>query len=282
MEQRQYDFEGKSSQLWAKEKISLKDRILHRVLLGITKLTSDAVLRVLNEVHIENQETFLALYRKRARGGKGLITTSNHLHFLDSILLSPMMKSGYFGDNFEDTPWSPAESTKFFENRHRCGRPFYRWWSGRMKLVPLTRGQGVKQASFGRMGELLNQGDWLNIYGEGGRMHDDKVVRPFRPGIGRLVVEAPETIILPYGHDGIQHVSPAGCSPEVRYSINDVGIQDILRFGQRIQIVIGEQFTLTELAQRVPKDRDGYLEVAAEIRNRVVECHQRARSLNGR
>lgn len=286
------DLIGLRSQIWAKnpEEVSYYDKVIFAVLKTWAGLACDSITKGLNRTEIENWDTFLDLLSKKDRNGKGLLTVGNHLHYLDDPLLhGAMLDFSYlnsyriaFGDYTEYENWklTPADKKNFFYSEIPIIRRILRWFFGRTKTVPILRGQGLDQIAHQKLEEHLRGGDWVNNFAEGGRTRKYGELRPFKPGIGKLISEAPETIILPFGHDGMEQVSPIGCAKEVCERMPKEIRNKIIQFRKRIQIVFGEPVALSDLGLKPANTREGYQEIADAIRPMVAECHQRAMKLN--
>jgi len=114
------------SGLWHKgyENFTTLDKGLFAGLEIISGLMCDSITRVLNNTHIENQETFTDLYETKNRDGKGLLSVSNHTHYIDDpLLIAAMMNCKYlnslkfiYGDDSEikNFKWTPAAKENFF------------------------------------------------------------------------------------------------------------------------------------------------------------------------
>lgn len=277
------------SGLWHKghENFTALDKGIFAGLEIISGFICDSITKVLNHTYIENQDTFLRLYERKNRDGKGLLTVSNHTHYIDDpLLIAAMMNLKYLnssrliiGDDSEvkNFKWTPAEKKNFFFNTDIAA-----WFFGRTKTVPVQRGLGLEQKSWINLQDYLKQGDYVHVFGEARRTRKLGYLDKFKPGIGNLISEAPDTIILPWGHDGMQNAIPHGCSPEVHKHLKAQNKLPnfIANPGSRIQVVIGEPFTLTEIAKRTPKTNEGYIKIANEIRERVKPCFERAIELN--
>ena len=286
------DLVGLRSQLWAKKSgdVSYYDKAIFAALKTGAGIACDSITKGLNRIEIENHEAFLELLSKKGRNGRGLLTVANHLHYLDDPLLhAAMLDSRYlnsykilFGNNaeYDDWKWTPADKKNFFYSEIPIARRMFRWFFGRTKTVPILRGRGLNQIAHQKLEEHLREGDWVNNFAEGGRTRKYGELRPFKPGVGKLISEAPETIILPFGHDGMEQVSPFGCAKEVCKQMPKEIRNKIVQFRKRIQIVFGEPCTLSDLGLEPANTREGYQEIADAIRPMVAECHQRAIELN--
>jgi len=277
------------SGLWHKghDKFTALDKGIFAGLEVISGLVCDSITKVLNHTHIENHDTFTNLYETKNREGKGLLSVSNHTHYIDDpLLIAAMMDYKYlnslrliYGDDSEiiNFKWTPAAKENIFFNTNIAA-----WFFGRTKTVPVQRGLGLDQLPWINLQKFLRNGDYIHVFGEATRTREIGKLGGFKPGIGNLISEAPDTIILPWGHDGIQNALPFGCAPEV-YKQLDFGGKLSTYFinpRSRIQIVVGEPFSLKEMAHDEPKTPKGYAEIANAIREKVKPCFEQAIELN--
>jgi len=280
------------SQLWIKspEDVSYVDQATFAGLKTISGIVCDLITKVLNETHIKDHHFFLDNLDKMRRDGKGMLTTSNHSTYPDDPFIPAALLNGQylnswkilFGDDaeYENWKWTPAEKRNFFYHKNERLRRIFRWFFGRTKTVPILRGQGLNQIAQTQLESFLRQGDWVHVFGEGTRTRKHGELGEFKPGIGKLIYQAPETLIVPFGHDGLQNVTPLGSAAEVIDDKTGEVDERILRTGQRIQIVIGEPFTLTSIVEKMDPSVENYLQIAEMIRTRVAKCHQEAIELN--
>lgn len=280
------------SQLWAKDsrEISYGDKAIFAALKTISGITCDFITSVLNKTSIKDHHFFLDNLSKKERQGRGMLTCSNHSTYPDDPFIPSIMLGGRYlnswkillGENseYDDWKWTPAEKKNFFYHQNETQRRIYRWFFGRTKTVPILRGQGLDQLAQKRLESFLKQGDWVHVFGEGTRTREHGKLGEFKPGVGKLIHEAPETLIVPFGHDGLQNVTPLGSGAEVINEKTGKTDKTILKTGQQIQVVIGEPFTLEEEAKSMEPSIKNYLSLAAIIREKVAKCHQEAIELN--
>ena len=226
------DLIGLHSQLWLKkpEDITYYDKAIFAGLKTISGLVCDCITQVLNETHIKNHNNFLKNLDRKDRTDpetgetKGLLTVSNHLHYVDDpFTQAALVKFKYllsflllFGVNseYDNWKWTPAAKENFFYNPNLFLRKFFRTFFGRTKTVPILRGKshGLEQKALLKLEEFLQRGDWVHIFGEGTRTKVHGVLNEFHPGVGKLVKRAPDTIVVAFGGDGLQEAVPWGVS----------------------------------------------------------------------
>jgi 1-acyl-sn-glycerol-3-phosphate acyltransferase len=224
------DLIGLRSQLWLKDRedISYYDKAFFAALKTISGLVCDSITQVLNETHIENHDNFLKNLDREDRTDpetgetEGLLTVSNHLHYVDDPLIhAALIKFKYllsflllFGEDseYDNWKWTPAAKENFFYNPNLFLRKFFRTFFGRTKTVPILRGKGLEQLALIKLEEFLQNGDWVHIFGEGTRTKVHGVLNEFHPGVGKLVKRAPKTKVIAFGHAGLEEAVPWGVS----------------------------------------------------------------------
>jgi monolysocardiolipin acyltransferase len=183
---------------------------------AITIRLSKFILTRMNSLEIEGMERFNAL---KDRGGRGLLTYSNHVTLFDD----PMLPSNFDLPGYDDLRWCAADAINFFGSRPKA------WLFTVGRGVPIIRGSGLGQTGFGFLRDRLVEGEWVHIFPEGGRTRDPQALmrHPLKPGIGRLMAEA-HPVVLPFYHHGMQGVLPIGAKTPRR------GNTVRLRFGEPI------------------------------------------------
>src|SRR3989304_994874 len=120
-----------------------------------------------------------------------------------------------------------------------AGRP-----PGRGKGVPIVRGAGIEQPGFHFLRDRLAEGEWVQIFPEGGRTRDPQALmaESFKSGIGRLMAEA-RPVILPFYHYGMHEVLPVGAK--------------LPRRGRTVRLVFGEPVDCDDAYLRQAAERAG-------------------------
>ena len=281
-----------SSQLWAKkpEEVTYYDKVLSSALIMLAGLVCELVTNVLNNSHVENQEAFDEVFSKKSRNGKGLLTVSNHTNIIeDPILFAAFYRRKYldgwkilFGndDQMQNFKRTLAAKENFFWHKNPILRKFFRWFCGRTKTAPIIRHGGLDQIVLKELEKRLREGDWIHLFGEGTRTDEYGKLNEFRPGPGKMISEAPNTVVLPWAHDGFEQVMPSGCSKGVRAAMPKEICDKFVQTGKRTQIVFGKPMDLSKMAKETPKTTDGYMKIANIIRVEVEKCLKRAIELN--
>jgi len=155
-------------------------------------------MRGLNRLNFEGRERWDAAF---AAPDTGVLSFSNHVSLFDD----PLLISNLGQTRYSQVRWIPADHLNFFGSRLKgllfsCG-----------KCVPIIRGGGLEQPGFTFLLERLRAGEWVHIFPEGGRTREPgaRLRRPFKTGIGRLLVEA-QPIAMPFYHRGMHELLPIG------------------------------------------------------------------------
>lgn len=182
--------------------------------------TSRFIMTRMNTLSIEGRERFEAVME---RGGRGLLTYSNHVSLFDDPLLIANLVRG----PYSKVRWVGADAINFF------GNGFKAWLFTAGRSVPIMRGAGLNQPGMHFLTERLKAGEWVHLSPEGGRTRepDARMRDSFKAGIGMLVAEA-KPIVLPFYHYGMHEVLPVGA---VRP-----------RSGHRVRMVFGNAIDCNE------------------------------------
>ncbi len=173
-------------------------RWYHPLMSVLVVRLSKFIMNGLNTMSIEGAERFEALAE---RGGRGLLTFSNHVSLFDD----PLIVSNFSLPRYESIRWIAAEAINFF------GSPLKAWVFTAGKAVPIVRGSGLEQPGLAFLEDRLGEGAWAHIFPEGGRTRDPRALmrQPFKSGIGRLMAQA-RPIALPFYHYGMHEILPVG------------------------------------------------------------------------
>jgi monolysocardiolipin acyltransferase len=191
-----------------------KNNFVNRTMAFICVNLSKFILTKMNSLEIQGVEKFEAL---RERGGRGLLTFSNHTALFDD----PMLPSTFPLGGYDEIRWVATDALNFFSTWPTA----FVFSSG--KGVPVVRGAGFNQPGFEFLRDRLGEGHWVHIFPEGGRTRreDGLLSEDFKPGIGRLIVET-NPIGLPFYHSGMQEVLPIGAK--------------VPRWGKDVRLVFGD------------------------------------------
>jgi monolysocardiolipin acyltransferase len=173
-------------------------RWYHPLLASIVIGTSRFVMTRLNRLEVDGIERFRSV---QDRGGRGLLTYSNHVSLFDDPLIVANLVSG----RYEAIRWVGADAINFFGNRAKS------WLFTAGKCVPIIRGTGLDQPGIWFLADRLKQGDWVHFFPEGTRTRDRRghLGDSCKPGIG-LLIEQAKPMTLPFYHAGMHDVLPVG------------------------------------------------------------------------
>jgi 1-acyl-sn-glycerol-3-phosphate acyltransferase len=230
-------------------------RWYYPLLAAATINLSRFILHRLNSLTIEGEERFDAL---RERGGRGLLTYSNHVSLFDDPLLPSCFKIG----GWETVRWVATDAINFFGSRPKA------WLFTAGKGVPVVRGSGATQPGLGFLADRLREGAWVHIFPEGGRTRDPQglMTPAFKPGIGRLMEEA-RPLALPFYHHGMREVLPIGALRPRR--------------GKTVRLLFGEVFDSADDLRELAAG-DGAIDHRALWEALAARAHGRLRRLEMR
>jgi len=186
--------ESRALARWKPPAGSLSDRALAALVIGLSR----TIMRGMNSLTIEGAERF---DRQLERGGRGLLTFSNHVSLFDD----PLLLSNLRLPPYRRLRWVASDALNFF------GSPWKSFIFNAGKCVPVVRGRGFDQPGFAYLLARLREGAWVHIFPEGRRTRDPGAMLsgPFKAGIGRLIVES-EPLLLPFYHHGMRELLPVG------------------------------------------------------------------------
>lgn len=126
------------------------------------------------------------------------------------------------------------------------------------KCIPIIRGKGVYQKYMDFCLDVLRKGHWLHIFPEG-RVNMEKNFIRFKWGVGRLIYELPVIpVIIPIWHVGMDNVLP-NYPPYY------------LRFGNKVTMNIGKPIDITEVVERVRKNKFSEEEARKAITDHIQD-----------
>jgi len=224
-------------------------RWYHPAMAYVTIRLSRLIMKRMNRLEVEGEERFEAL---RERGGRGLLTLSNHVSMFDD----PLLPCNLGLPKYSEVRWVAADALNFF------GSPWKAWLFTAGKAVPIVRGGGVDQPGFRFLLERLKEGAWVHIFPEGKRTRRPvgMMADELKGGIGMLMAEA-QPLALPFYHYGMHDVLPVGSLRPRR--------------GKSVRLVFGEAIDCAELAGGQPSTRAAALmtktalEALQELERRV-------------
>uniref|UniRef100_A0A8R1I5J3 Tafazzin family protein n=1 Tax=Caenorhabditis japonica TaxID=281687 RepID=A0A8R1I5J3_CAEJA len=196
----------------------------------VTSVSKIMFLGGINKLIVHNKETFVKILEDDTRP---LITVSNHRSNIDDPLMWCILKFREF--------WR-------YKGRHRYTLAahnicFTQQWHTTIfslgRCVPCVRGEGVYQQGMDFCVEMLNKNKWVHIFPEGKVCRKDDEPLRFKWGVGRLVMDATaDPLILPIWCKNMESVWP-------------VQPPYYPKFGNKVEVHIGEPFSLSELKQKI-------------------------------
>ncbi|WOL00433.1 hypothetical protein Cni_G09146 [Canna indica] len=182
----------------------------------------------LNHVQIYGAEKLRHALEQRPEG-KPLLTVSNHVAAIDDPLVIASLLPPSVMLNAHDLRWTLCATDRCFRNPMMSA--FFRC----LKVLPVSRGDGIYQKGMDSALSKLNNGGWVHIFPEGSRSRDGgRTIGSAKRGVGRLVVDADTTpIIIPFVHTGMQEIMPIGTH--------------FPRIGKKVTVVIGDPICLDDL-----------------------------------
>ena len=209
-----------------------RQRWYHPAIARTVITTSRFVMRRMNKLDVEGIENFEAV---QERGGRGLLTFSNHVSLFDD----PLLISNFVRGPYSRVRWIGADALNFF------GSPFKAWLFTAGRAAPIVRGGGIDQPGMRLLRDRLLAGDWVHMFPEGGRTRDPegRMLADFKAGAGWLIAET-RPIALPFYHYGMHRVLPVGATRP--------------RSGNRVRVVFGSPLDCDDdWVRRVASEKSG-------------------------
>ncbi|KAG6430373.1 hypothetical protein SASPL_108438 [Salvia splendens] len=212
---------------------SVLTRLVQAVAVPVLGNVCHVFMHGLNRVQIFGAEKLqqVVLYRPE---NKSLITVSNHVASMDDplVISSLLPPSMLFDAN--GLRWTLCASDRCFKN------PVTSAFFKSVKVLPVSRGDGIYQKGMDLAISKLNRGGWVHIFPEGSRSRNGgKTMGSAKRGIGRnpdlrLVLDADNTpIVVPFVHTGMQEVMPVGAM--------------FPRVGKTVTVIVGDPISFDDL-----------------------------------
>uniref|UniRef100_A0A0D3EY91 Phospholipid/glycerol acyltransferase domain-containing protein n=3 Tax=Oryza TaxID=4527 RepID=A0A0D3EY91_9ORYZ len=182
----------------------------------------------LNSVQIYGAEKLQQALQERPKG-KPLLTVSNHVAAMDDPFVIASILPPSVMLEAQKLRWTLCASDRCFTN------PILSTFFRSVKVLPVSRGDGIYQKGMDMALSKLNNGGWVHIFPEGSRSKDGgKTVAPAKRGVGRLVMDADSLpVVIPFVHTGMQDIMPVG--------------KRIPRAGKRVIVVVGDPINFNDL-----------------------------------
>jgi monolysocardiolipin acyltransferase len=178
-----------------------RKRWYHPIIARTVISGSRFVTRVMNRLDVEGREHLEAV---RERGGRGLLTVSNHVSLYDD----PLLTSNFVRMSYDRIRWVGADALNFFGSGKKA------WFFNSGRVVPIVRGGrggGINQPGMQFLRDRLAEGDWVHMFPEGGRTRDPegRMMPEFKNGTGWLIAQT-KPLVLPFYHHGMMGILPVG------------------------------------------------------------------------
>ncbi|KAG8472772.1 hypothetical protein CXB51_034672 [Gossypium anomalum] len=203
-------------------------RMLQAVAVPLIGNVCHVFMNGLNRVQVYGLEKLHDALLNRPKN-KPLITVSNHVASVDDPFVIASLLPPRVLLDAQNLRWTLCASDRCFSNLVTSA--FFR----SVKVLPVSRGDGIYQMGMDMAISKLNTGGWVHIFPEGSRSRDGgKTVRSSKRGVGRLVLDADSTpIVLPFVHTGMQDVMPIGAN--------------FPRIGKTVTVLIGDPIIFDDL-----------------------------------
>ncbi|KAM1144584.1 hypothetical protein FF1_033366 [Malus domestica] len=210
------------------EEESILLRMLQAVAVPVIGNVCHVFMNGLNQVQVYGVEKLHDAVLRRPKG-KPLITVSNHVASMDDPLVLSALLPRHVLLDAQNLRWTLCASDRCFANPVTSA--FFR----SVKVLPVSRGDGIYQKGMDEAISKLNQGGWVHIFPEGSRSRDGgKTMGSSKRGVGRLVLDADNIpMVVPFVHSGMQDIMPIGAS--------------IPRIGNTVTVVIGDPIYFDDL-----------------------------------
>lgn len=182
----------------------------------------------LNRVQIYGAEKLHKALRDRSKD-KPLITVSNHVASMDDPLVIASLLPPRVLMDAQQLRWTLCASDRCFKNPVTSA--FFR----SVKVLPVSRGDGIYQKGLDMAISKLNNGAWVHIFPEGSRSRDGgRTIGSAKRGVGRLVLDADNIpVVVPFVHTGMQEIMPIGANAP--------------RIGKIVTVLVGDPIEFDDL-----------------------------------
>ncbi|KAK6143933.1 hypothetical protein DH2020_024281 [Rehmannia glutinosa] len=243
---------------------SVLTRMLQAVAVPVLGNVCHVFMHGLNRVQIFGAEKLQQVLLHRP-DDKPLITVSNHVAAMDDplVIASLLPRSMLLDAN--GLRWTLCASDRCFKNPVTSA--FFKY----VKVLPVSRGDGIYQKGMDLAISKLNRGGWVHIFPEGSRSRDGgRTMGSAKRGIGRLVLDADSIpIVVPFVHTGMQDVMPVGAK--------------FPRVGKTVTILVGDPIGFDDLINEEPNKNISrgklYDAVSARIGDHLQKLKQQVEKL---
>ncbi|KAF3454528.1 hypothetical protein FNV43_RR04976 [Rhamnella rubrinervis] len=238
------------------EEDSMTFRMLQSVAVPVLGNVCHVFMNGFNRIQVYGVEKLHEALLHRPKG-KPLLTVSNHVAAVDDPLVIAALLPPHVLLDAQNLRWTLCASDRCFKN------PVTSAFFQSVKVLPVSRGEGIYQKGMDLAISKLNRGDWVHIFPEGSRSRDGgKTLGSSKRGVGRLVLDADNIpIVVPFVHTGMQDIMPIGAN--------------FPRIGKTVTVIIGDPIHFNDLlyAEETKSVSRGklYDAVASRIGHRLHE-----------
>nr|GLL37326.1 tafazzin isoform X1 [Ipomoea trifida] len=207
---------------------SVLTRMLQAVAVPLLGNVCHVFMHGLNQVQIYGAEKLHQAVLNRP-GDKPLITVSNHVASMDDPLVIAALLPPSVIFDAQTLRWTLCATDRCFKN------PATTAFFKSVKVLPVSRGDGIYQKGMDMAISKLNRGGWVHIFPEGSRSRDGgKTMGSAKRGIGRLILDADcIPIVVPFVHTGMQEIMPIGAK--------------FPRIGKTVTVLVGDPIEFDDL-----------------------------------
>ncbi|KAK7258911.1 hypothetical protein RIF29_24500 [Crotalaria pallida] len=203
-------------------------RMMQAVAVPVLGNVCHVFMNGLNRVQVYGLEKLHSALLERPKG-KPLLTVSNHVASMDDPLVIASLLPPQVLMDAKNLRWTLCATDRCFKNTVTSA--FFR----SVKVLPLSRGDGIYQKGMDMAILKLNHGGWVHIFPEGSRSRDGgKTMGSSKRGVGRLVLDGDSLpIVVPFVHTGMQEIMPVGAS--------------FPRIGKMVTILVGDPISFDDI-----------------------------------
>ncbi|WZY83344.1 hypothetical protein YC2023_029728 [Brassica napus] len=241
-------------------------RMLQAVAVPLIGNACHVFMNGLNRVQVYGLEKLHDALLNRPKN-KPLVTVSNHVASLDDPFVIASLLPPKLLLDARNLRWTLCATDRCFKNPVTSA--FFR----SVKVLPVSRGEGIYQQGMDIAISKLNNGGWVHIFPEGSRSRDGgKTMGSAKRGIGRLILDADTLpMVVPFVHTGMQDIMPIGAS--------------VPRIGKTVTVIIGDPIPFNDLvdtegAKHVSR-KQLYDTVSSRIGQRLHQLKQQVDKIMG-